>query len=970
MGGLPIGTVTFFFADIEGSTRLLQQLGDGHARLLAHYRRIIRDALGEHHGHEIDTPGEGFFAVFRQAADALRAAVSVQRAATNAAWPDGVSVRVRIGIHSGEAVQADSSYVGLDVHRTARICDAAHGGQVLVSRATRDLIEDALIPGVSLGDLGEHRLRDLPRPERLYQLLHPELPAEFPPPRSLGARPHNLPRQLTSFIGRERELAEARRLLSTVYLLTLTGPGGGGKTRLALRLAADLVREFRDGVWLVELTAVADPGTLPQAVASALRVREQPGRSFEATLGDYLRSRHLLLILDGCEHVIDACAALAEGLLRVSPDLRIIATSRQPLHIAGETVLRVPSLSIPDPRRRMTLDAVQHSEAVRLFADRAAAAQPGFALTEQNAAVVAQICRRLDGIPLAIELAAARMTVLPIDEIAARLDDRFRLLSGGSRTAARRQQTLRAAMDWSYDVLTAQEQLLFRRLAVFVGGFTLDAAEAVCGGDGCDAGQVLDVLARLVDQSLVTSSTHEFAGGEARFGMLETVRQYAAEALEQSGDAPAVRRRHLAYYLGMVERGEPALRGPQQQRWLAVLEQEHDNIRAAIRWAEDDDHSGGAGLRLAGALRWFWFTRGYVNEGRQTLERALALAGGGSASERAWALSAAALLAWRQRDYEAAAQLARQSEALGRGSGDDRALAYALNVLGLVARDQGDLDRAGALHRETRALFVTAADRWGEALSLQNLAYVAHRRGDYERAEASAEEALTIFRDVQDRRGIATTLYILGRMALRQGRDDRAVVVFDEAMQHFRDLGDRALIGFAMISQGQLARRRQENDKAQALLEEALGLMRDLGDKRGIADASGGLGALAADRDDHAAAAAMYHESLALDVELGNRQGIAEGLERLSRVALAQGRPEHAVILLGAAEALRAHTGMPLPEADRDAVNRVIAAARDAMGITAFDAAWSRGRTIPLSEALAVARGGTALSSPTGPAAT
>jgi predicted ATPase/class 3 adenylate cyclase len=926
MRDLPAGTVTFLLADIEASTRLLQRLGARHAEVLAQYRRIIREALETHHGREVDAQGDAFFAVFSRASDALRGAVAVQQALSTSAWPDGSTVRARMGIHTGEAARAEGGYVGMDVHRAARVCDAAHGGQVLVSEATREVVEDDLPSGIALRALGEYRLKDLPRPERLYQVLHADLPAEFPPLRSLGALPNNLPRQLTTFVGREREMAEGRRLLAKSYLLTLTGPGGCGKTRLALQLAGEIVAEFRDGVWFAEMAPVADPSRVAHVVASVLSVREQPGRPVEATLVDYLQSRELLLILDGCEHLVEACATLADVLLRGSPGLRIIVTSREPLHIPGETTLRVPSLSTPDPRRRATPETVVRFDAVQLFADRAAAASPGFTVTEHNAQWVAQICHRLDGIPLAIELAAARMSVLPVEQIAERLHDRFRLLTGGSRTARRRQQTLRAAIDWSYDLLSDPERVLFRRLGVFAGGFSLEAAEVVCAGDECDAGLVLDLLTRLVDRSLVMSTAQQETVGEARFWMLETVREYAAEVLRQSAEEAAVRRRHLGYFLDLAGRAEAELRGPRQVIWLATLEREHENIR-------------------------FWFMRGYLTDGREALERALAQRDRGSPSERAWALSALALLAWRQRDYDATVLLGTQSVGLCREAHDDRACAYAENALALAARDQGDLVQAEARHEETLELFRRIGDRWGVALALQNLAYVAHRRGDYERAGRFGEDALTIFREVGDRWGIGTSLYILGRMALRQTHADRARRLFTEALALFRELGDAPLVGFALIGLGSAAGQQGHGDQARAFFEESLALMRDMGDKRGIADATAHLGVLASRRGDEATAARMYQESLRLDAELGNRQGIAEGLERLAGLAASRD-PEQAARLVAAAGALRAATGMPISDVDRPHVEQTIAAARNRLGDGAFARASDEGGRFSVAAAV------------------
>ena len=614
MSPLPSGTVTVLFTDIEGSTLLLQRLGDaGYAHVFAEHRRLLRAAFEAGSGHEIETQGDGFLVAFQSARDAVLTALAAQRAITAHPWPDGGVLRVRVGLHTSEPVGGGGAYVGLGLHRAARICSAGWGGQILLSRTTADLLENDMPEGASLRDLGEHRLKDLQRPEKVFQLLHPDVPTDFPPLRSLDSLPNNLPRQLTSFIGREREMAEVRRLLSTTRLLTLTGSGGCGKTRLALQVAADLVEAFAEGVWFVDLAPLSDPALVPQTVAATLRVREEPGRPILITLSEYLQPRHLLLVLDNCEHLVGACAELAQALLRACPHLQILATSREPLRIGGETTWRVPSLSLPDLLRLPLVESLAEYEAVRLFTDRAEVVLPGFLVTDQNALAVAQVCHRLDGIPLAIELAATRVKVLPVHQIAARLDDRFRLLTGGSRTALPRQQTLRAVMDWSYILLSEKERTLLRRLSVFAGGWTLDAAEAVCSGNRIETVEVLDLLAQLVDRSLVAVDRED---AEARYRLLDTVRQYAREKLQDSGEETEVHGRHREWFLDLAERTEPELLGPEQGVWLARLEAEHDNLRAALTWSQQEEEGGEAGLRLAGALGRFWWMRGHLTEGR------------------------------------------------------------------------------------------------------------------------------------------------------------------------------------------------------------------------------------------------------------------------------------------------------------------------------------------------------------------
>jgi predicted ATPase/class 3 adenylate cyclase len=533
MANLPTGRVTFLFTDIEGATRLLHELGDEYADILAAYLRLVRAAIDEYGGQEVDSREDALFAAFPGAADAVMAAVAIQRAIAAYRWPDGVVLRARMGLHTGEPIRIATGYVGIDVNRASRICGVAHGGQVLLSDATQSVAANPLSEGVSFRDLGEHRLKDFAQPRRLFQVVTADLPADFPPPKSLDVLRDNLPAQMTSFIGRERDKMEVRRLLAGTRLVTLTGPGGTGKTRLALQLASEALPDFPDGVWLAELAALSDPNMVPKAVVAAMSIPEQPGRELTETLVDALHQKSLLLVLDNCEHLVHACAELADALLQMCPSLRILATSREPLGVPGETIWRVPSLSVPDILQVPSPEQMTAFDGIRLFVERAATSKPGFELTPGNAAAVARICSELEGIPLAIELAAARVRVLTVEQIAARLDDRFRLLTGGGRTVLPRHRTLRGTMDWSYNLLSEPERLLLQRLAVLAGDWTVEAAEAACSGDGVEAPDILDRLTRLVDKSLVVAESH---AGETRYRLSRTVRQYCRERLRDLGE--------------------------------------------------------------------------------------------------------------------------------------------------------------------------------------------------------------------------------------------------------------------------------------------------------------------------------------------------------------------------------------------------------------------------------------------------
>src|SRR6266540_301263 len=789
MAELPTGTVTLLFTDVEGSTQLLRQLGDRYPAVLDEHRGLLRVAFQAAGGREVATQGDASFAAFGRAADAVAAAVAAQRSLATHAWPDGAAVRVRMGLHTGEPALVGGDYVGLDVHRAARLSDAGHGGQVLLSQTTRDLAEHDLPADVELHDLGEHRLKDLPRPERIFQIVIAGLPGEFPRLRTLDISPNNLPTQLTSFIGREREMAEVKRLLAEARLLTLSGAGGAGKTRLALQVAADVLESYRDGVWLAELAPIGDPSLVPQTVASVLGLHEERSRPLPATLAGYLRPRQLLLVLDNCEHLIEACAALADGLLRACTQLRILATSREALGIGGEIAWRMPSLSVPDLQRLPPTEGLSQYEAVRLFIERAVAVQPAFGVTNENAPAVAQVCHRLDGIPLEIELAAARVKVLAVEQIADRLDDCFRLLTGGSRTALPRQQTLRAAIDWSFSLLSEPERVLLRRLSVFAGGWTLDAAEAVCANSQLlSPDDILDVLAHLVDKSLVLA---EEQGGEARYRLLETVRQYAQDGLLEAGEEAAVRKRHRGWFVELVERAEPKLEGPEQAAWLERLETEHDNLRAALTWSQTDPSGLEAGLRLAGPMCWFWVVRGHLREGRERLS-GLLVRSPAPTMARATGLNGAGYLAFTQGDYDQARGLLEESLALWRTFGDKRGIAIALGHLGRMAHGQGDYASATTLPEESRVLFAELGTESGLHFPVASiLGDVARDQGDEGRARDLYEQGLAQARGRGDKHATSVVLRGLAHLIRAQGRAEQPEALFKESLAFVWELKDQ-----------------------------------------------------------------------------------------------------------------------------------------------------------------------------------
>ncbi len=877
--------------------------------MLETQRRLLRDIFSSIGGREVGTQGDSFFVVFPVAQQAIGAAVAGQRALAAHPWPNGVRVKVRMGIHTGEATLLGDDYVGLDVHRAARISSAGHGGQILLSQPTQGLIEPELPDRIEVRDLGPHRLKDLQRPERLFQVVHPDLPSDFPPLRSLDVFPNNLPIQLTSFIGRKEDMLEVKRLLATARVVTLLGSGGAGKTRLALQVAADVLETHPDGVWLVELAPITDPALVPQTVAAALGLREPARQATEALL-DFLEPKSVLLVMDNCEHVLSASADLCARLLRRCPKLRVLATSREPLSVAGEASYRVPSLSLPDPQQSASPETITQYTAVRLFVERAVLYQPGFVLTSANVKAIAELCRRLDGIPLALELAAARVRVLSVEQIASRLDDRFRLLTGGARTALPHHQTLRAAIDWSHDMLADDERALFRRLSVFVGGFTLDAAEGVCADGGIDPTVILDLLSRLADKSLIAVDVG--SGAEARYRLLETMRQYALDRLVESGEAAAVRTRHRDFFLTFAERAEPQFQGPDQKIWLDRVEVELDNLRAALEWCRIDPEGSEAGLRLAGALWWFCEVRGYWTEARQWLKDTLSRGEPSASAARIKALNAAAGLALRQGDRKETAALAEQALALSRQSGDKRGAASCLVLLGI------------------------------HACSLEN----------YKQAEALGGEGLNLSQEVGDNWGSAWARMILGLVAREQGDLDKATALLEQSLVQIRALRHEWGTGMILTNLGMISRDRGEFQRATALLDEALAVFQQLGDKGFTAYTQLNLGAMASAMGDHRRAEALYKACLIIRRELQEKRGIATCLAALGCCAAGLGQFTRAAVLFGAAEALRDATGASLPPYFRTEYERRVAITTRELGEAAFRTAWADGRKMSLDQAI------------------
>lgn len=764
----PAVTATFVFTDIEGSTRLWEREPVAMRDALAQHDAISRDAVGAWRGRIVKTTGDGIHAAFDDPLDAVQAVLMLQQELARAPAVAGLELKVRAGLHLGPAERRDGDYYGPVLNRAARVMAAAHGGQVLLSQAVAEAVRARLPPPCALLDLGAARLRDLDEPEHLQQLLHPALRASFPPLRALAHTPSNLPQALNRFVGRERELAEAREMLARSRLLTLLGMGGMGKSRLSLQLASTLLDEYPDGVWLVELAPLIDPARVPQVLAGVLGLKEERGRSLSETLLHWVRERTLLIVLDNCEHVLHACAELAKQLLQAGAGVRLLASSRDTLKIAGETIYPVPALSVPAPAElegEPSPERLQRHEAVQLFVERAHAVQPAFTLTPGNAAAVAAICRTLDGIPLALELAAARVRALPVQAIARRLADRFALLKTDDQTVLPRQRTLRALIDWSHDLLSEPERLLFARLAVFAGGWTLEAAEAVAAGAGLPEAEVLDQLGRLIEKSLVGLT----AEGE-RYVMLDTVRAYAAEKLAAGNSEASTRRRHVEHFLRFAEGSPQKLSGPEQAAWLQCLDTERDNLLAAHDHCGRDAACHDAGLQLVFVLKAYWRTRGLLELGHRVTVEALARTRPDERSfGRCRVLCDAGQLACFLGRFEEARRCLEESRAIAQELGDSSRLSAVMQPLGMAYLALGDRAAAQALYEATLRLYNDEGKARAQMVASNSLAQLHRSAGNLGAAAPLYARVIALARDMGDPESLAIGLLNEAMLRIMQG---------------------------------------------------------------------------------------------------------------------------------------------------------------------------------------------------------
>ncbi len=998
------GTYTFLFTDIEGSTPLWEEHPKEMAAALERHDRIMRDVIAVHQGRVFKTIGDAFCAVFPTPIEATRSAAEAQRRLAAETWATPRPLRVRMAVHSGPAEARDDDFFGPTLNRVARLLGIGHGGQVLLSQAASGWVATLDVEGYGMVDLGRHQLKGLAQPEAVSQLTGPGLETEFAPLASEGAakRRSNLPEPPSAFVGRLTERAEIGRLLGDSRLVTLCGAGGCGKTRLALQVAREALDRFADGAAFADLAAISDPSLVAATIASAMGLKEKPGEPVQNTLLAATADLEALIVVDNCEHLIGECARLAASLLSSAPRLRILATSREPLGTAGESTYRVPSMAVPPDSKSLTLADIVGYESVELFLTRATAVAPDFKATDANAPAIAAVCRRLDGIPFAIELAGARTRSMSAEQINTRLDDCFRLLTGGDRTALPRQQTLRALIDWSYGLLNDQEKGLLARLSVFAAGWSLAAAERVTSDDEIDEFDVLDLMTSLVDKSLV-SVGHE--GGQARYRLLSTVHRYAQDRLEETGTAGAFQQRHLDWALSVAEAASTDLETARMPEALATFDLEEDNLRAALDVWESRETGVPEHLRAVAAMGKFWLIRGRLREGRDRVQAALARpAGEGSEAElvRAWALQALGNLIRAQGDLDESIRVCEEAYEIRVAHGDVPGAAECLNSIGVASWLLGESTRARELFERSLASLAPLGEKRQRASSLNNLGILARDSGDYEQSQAYYAESIALRRELEDLRGLAASLNNLGNVVFQLGDLDRAGELQEEALAIFRRLGDATFVTQTLDNLGMLRAAQLRYDRARDLHLESLVLARELGAKRLIAQAldnlglvgvltgdldaardwldealdtrrlmgdSAGMGStllhtglLHRARGDHAEARRWIQDALRVEVRHQRRHPVYEALEFLATVVAAEGESVVAAQLVGAAEAGRGRIGSgrePLGESEHGPLMARLAAD---LGSGALERHVAEGKAMSEEEAVGLALGEGAVS--------
>ncbi len=897
-------TATFLMTDVEGSTRLWEEYALQMQKALARHDAIAEKLLSENNGRLVKSRGEGdsLFCVFTSPVDAVNAAWALQQAFQTENWPEETRLKVRMAVHTGDAEFRERDYYGPVINRCARLRSIAHGGQVLISSSTFAMVEQHVATPLFLRDMGLHHLKDLQQPEHVWQLCHPEFISEFPPLKSLNVQQTNLPQQVTTFVGRDTELVRLHSMLEKARMVTITGSGGVGKTRMTLQMGAEVQEQFTDGVWLIELAAIADAGLVAKTIANTLNVREEPGQPMQQSLENALREKSMLLILDNCEHLLAECSRVLNGLLRVCPKVKVLASSREGLGIQGEMLFRIPSLSVPMQGESPSPAALMQYEGVRLFVDRVQAVLPAFVVDETNAKPLAQICSRLDGIPFALELAAARVRAMSVDQLAVRLSDRFRILTGGSRTALPRQQTLRALIDWSYNLLSEQEQILLGRLSVFSGGWQLEDAEAICTGDPIEDWEVLDLLTSLVDKSIVVFEDRSQAG---RYRLMESIRQYSLERMANNEQHADFRLRHAVHYLSRAQEWNKAIEqfGENQQTALLHLGQELNNLRSAMDWVAEQNQAESMAAYALALSRFFLMTASYT-EGTQRLDTAIAAAHTvNMESEQAEMLMQRGRFAFYMADNQGARQYYTESLQLFQKMSNLKRQIPLLNNLGNVAWADGDFEAAENFYNQ--ALMLAREEKLAayEGTMLSNLGALASDKGEFVKCMQRFEEAINLHRKNDNARLYAEALMNYAEALRRQKEAGSAVKRLQESLEIFLNLGLKQQSGICSLYLAGALMDLNELEQAESCIQDGLQQAREIEDLWGTTLGLSHLGQIEALRGNTVQAAAYFLQAVNYQQEHApqNKQRLAELLHTAAELLHNDGSIEQQYLLLCAA---------------------------------------------------------------------
>ncbi|HMQ69380.1 MAG TPA: adenylate/guanylate cyclase domain-containing protein [Ignavibacteria bacterium] len=943
----PTGYVTFLFTDIQGSTKLAQNYASEYNDLLAKHNTILQETFESNNGYVFKKIGDAFCSAFQNAADAANAAIETQKKLA-AEFSGNIELKVRMGIHSGEAEFVDNDYIGyVSLSRVNRIMSAAQGGQILISQIVHDSIMHNEKLKLTFKDFGKRRLKDIIIPEHIYQIISEGLITDFAPLKSLDARQNNLPSSLSKFIGRRKEIEEIKKLFSNLRLISLTGMGGTGKTRLAIQLVSEMIDEFENGVWIIEFSPITDPDLIVKEISKILNLKEEPEKDDLEILKEYLKDKNILLIFDNCEHLLERCASITEILLSFCPKLKIISTSREPFNIQGEIIYKIPPLSMPEKIRNKSFEDLSEFESVKLFLERANSVNANFQLSHDNIYDVAELCKKLDGIPLAIELAAKRINVLPVDKILARLDDRFKLLTGGSSTALPRQKTLKALIDWSYDMLNPNEQLLLQRLSVFMGGWNLEASEEICSDDNIDQYEVLDLVNSLHDKSLITFNECD---GMGRYGMLESIKFYAQEKLT---DREELMRKHFEYFLNVSSVTKQKEKGLDQLQWLKLVDDELDNIRKDIQWAFGNSPEDA--YRLEINVFDFWYNKGYLKEGFESLMKVKNSLDISDKKLRADLLFRIARFCYELGKFEELEKYSKEALELYREINDKEGILKSINTLGLKLYTEMDYAGTIKLNEEALALSNEINSKEGKANSLYNLSFPVSNLGDFERSVSLKEEALKLAKEIRNDHLTAHILLSLSVSHAKKIIDIKKSSLYsEESLKISRNLDDKYLISVNLVNLADLKLHFEEKnyEEAEYLLLDAYKISKECGYFMNISPIRKNLGGLYVEKGQLIKAKVIYKEFLNEKDNPGSEFFINDVIAGFGRIFLKSEQYEQATIMFGCIDTAwqtpkkkSANANSKLHEQER---NILI----NGLGEEKFGQLWSEGKAMTLDDAV------------------